>query len=81
MQEKSNLAEQGDIGRSRSEAGVRTKTLDEGRRSRHLQDYHQYRLKKNRYLSISFKTESLFIIMMMVMTKTLDEGRRADTFL
>ena len=31
-----NLTEQGDIGRSRSEAGVRSKTLDEGRRSRHL---------------------------------------------
>ena len=31
-----NLTEQGDIGRSRGEAGVRTKALDEGWRCRNL---------------------------------------------
>ena len=42
-----NLTEQGDIGRSRSEAGVRTKTLDKGRRSRNLQDCHKFNFKQN----------------------------------
>ena len=42
-----NLAEQGDIGRSRSEAGVRTQTLDEGRRGRNLQDCQKYKFKQN----------------------------------
>ena len=42
-----NLTEQGDIGRSRSESCVRTKALDEGRRGRNLQDYQKFNFKQN----------------------------------